>query len=136
MKTAFRKILAVMAALLAAGMIVVPASPATAATQYGSYFNGVTGNYEGSYTYVDCQGCADDGAVTVSNVANGYHVRVRLYANGYTYLSQYLPDNSYGKWKAGYPPAGAQIRLELCTTNANYQVVGYCTNVWTTNNTY
>lgn len=136
MKTALRKLLAIMTALLAAGTILVPASPASAATIDGSYFNAVTGNYEGGYSYIDCLGCGNDGAVTASNVRNGYHVRVRLYANGYTYLSTNLPDGYHGKWHAGYPPAGASIRLELCTLNSSYQVVGYCTNHWTTNRTY
>ncbi|GAA1774788.1 hypothetical protein GCM10009712_23390 [Pseudarthrobacter sulfonivorans] len=136
MRTALRKLLAIVAGLLAAGMILAPAAPASAATIYDSYFNGVTRTYEGTYSYIDCLGCADDGAVTVSNVSNGYNVRVRLYANGYTYLSTNLPDGYYGKWHAGYPPAGASVRLELCTLNSLYQVVGSCTNHWTTNKTY
>lgn len=136
MRTALRKLLAIMGASLAAGMILVPASPASAATITDSYFNGVTGKYEGGYSYIDCRGCGQDSVVAVSNVSNGYHVRVRLYANGYTYLSTYLPDGYNGKWHAGYPPAGASIRLELCTLNSSYQVVGYCTNHWTTNTTY
>ncbi|GAB3533291.1 hypothetical protein GCM10027403_06980 [Arthrobacter tecti] len=125
-----------MAASLAAGMILIPASPASAATLSGSYFNAVTGKYEGGYSYIDCRGCPDDGAVIVSNVSNGYPVRVRLYADGHTYLSTYLSDGYSGKWHAGYPPAGAKVRLELCTVNSSYQVVGYCTNRWTTNSTY
>ncbi len=136
MKTLMRKTLAVLAATVTAGAVLLPASPANAATVDGLFFNGVTGNYEGTYTYIDCLGCSDDGAVTVSNASNGYHVRVRLYANGYTYLSVNLPDGYYGKWHAGYPPAGASIRLEFCTLNSSYQVVGYCTDRWTTNKTY
>ena len=100
----------------------------------------MTGKLEGSYTYLDCRGCPDDGTIRVSNVKNGYHVRVRFYAyaNGTwnRYLDRYIADGYQAKWRPGYPPAGARVRLQICTTNSSYQVVGYCTDVYTYNNSY
>lgn len=112
---------------------------ANAATVYGPYYNGL-GKYEGTYSYIDCSGCPDDGAIVVSNVRNGYMVRVKFhaYVNGtwYRYMDRWLPDASTGKFFTGYPPAGAKVRVSLCTYNSRGEFRGPCHLRYAINSTY
>lgn len=133
-----RRVVLIISSLVAC-LLVPLAAPASAATVYGTYYNGV-GKYEGTYSYVDCGGCNDDGAVKVSNVRNGYMVRVRFYAyvNGSwsRYMDRWLSDDSTGKFFTGYPPKGSKVRINLCTYNSRGEYRGPCTNRYTYNTTY
>jgi hypothetical protein len=139
MQTNTRWARAVAVMFIGAALVVGAASPASASTIYGPYFNGATGKYEGSFSWIDCS-CPDDGALTLSNVVNGYSVRARVYAtvNGtyYKYLDKNLPDGYSAKWATGYPLKGATVRVQLCFLDANYVQRGSCENHYTINSTY
>jgi hypothetical protein len=134
----------VAATALTSALVMFTPGAANAATLYGSYYNGATGKFEGSFSLLDCTSpCgpnAYDGDLTVNNVKNGYHVRVRYYAQvsgtWYRYLDKLLPDGYSGKWTTGLPPAGAKVRLELCTLDSSYVVRGSCTNRYGINSVY
>lgn len=62
---------------------------------------------------------------------------VKFYAkvNGvwHTYLNKILPDGYTAGYDTGYPPARAQVRMELCTLDRNYVQRGQCTNGYSIN---
>jgi hypothetical protein len=114
-------------------LVTLGAAPASATTFYDSYFNPFNGGkYEGNYSWIDCGTCSDDHVVTVSNVRNGYHVRVRMqadvYRNGvyYTYLDKILNDGYSAKWWVTDTMPNGPIRLSLCFYNSSWTYIGGC----------
>ncbi len=112
------------------------AAPASAATEYGPYTNTVTRKYEGNWTWIDCGSCPQDHVVQVTNVKNGYHVRVQLQidvrANNvfHTYLDRYVNDGYTGKWKAPAAMPHGKARIRLCFYNRSWDRVGSCNTTY------
>lgn len=130
-----RRLVVVFAAV--ALLLTANVAPASASTFYGPYFNPFNGGkYEGNYTWTDCGGCADDHAVLVSNVSNGYPVRVKLqadvYSNGvyYNYLDKVLSDGYTGKWKVPSTMPHVKIRLVICFYNSAWTYLGGCRYIY------
>ena len=100
--------------------VTLTASPASAATAYGTYTNYTTKKIEGNYTWVDCGGCADDQSVTVSNYKNGYHVRVQLqidvYANDATSTPTWTATPTTATPASGRPPQELRTGKHGCAS--------------------
>jgi hypothetical protein len=109
-----------------AALLLLGATPAYANSFNGPYYNPFkSGKYEGHYSWSD-----GNNTVTVSNLRNGHHVRVRVqaYVNGgyYSYLDKYNNDNTTLK---SYVPSAmpkVKIRISLCFYNSSWDYLGGC----------
>lgn len=127
---------------LAVSLITISATPANADTLFEPIWNGVTGDYEGNYKWIDCGRCGEDGNLVLGNVRNGYAVRARVYAKiggtwyKYRDISQ-TDGRADRKYTTGYPPKGAIVRVQFCfLENDTYRQVGVCQTSHTINNYY
>jgi hypothetical protein len=101
-------------------------APASANSFDGPYYNSLKGgDYEGYCSWSD-----GNNTVTVSNIGNGHHVRVRVqaYVDGayYSYLDKY---NNDGTTLKSYVPDAmpkVKIRISLCYYSSGWNYLGGC----------
>ncbi|MFE7272069.1 hypothetical protein [Streptomyces sp. NPDC057623] len=109
-----------------AALVMLGAAPASANSFDGSYYNSLNGGkYEGYYSWSD-----GNNAVTVSNIGNGYHVRVRVqaYVSGayYSYLDKYSNDNTTLKSSVPDAMPKVKMRISLCYYSSDWNYLGGC----------